>query len=269
MERYDHNSKQRNAARLVARQRPSLSRLPTVCALLCFSCWLATLMTSVLPAFAQDAPSASKPAAAESNDDELKVNWLYGSFVPKDVPFKPLTSEQRWKLYARMTYTTYGIYIKTAFFAMRDQVADSPPGWGQTGEGFAKRLGTRQAQFIIQNTLTAFGDGVADWEIRYERCRCDGFWPRTWHAAKRNFVTYGGRDQSLRPQLMPYAASFAAGATSASWAPNHPSLVVKGYQAAITQVGVGIGVNWLAEFAPEIQRTLHLEKKKATPGQGP
>jgi hypothetical protein len=36
---------------------------------------------------------------------------------------------------------------------------------------------------------------------------------------------------------------------------------VKGYQAAITQVGVGIGVNWLAEFAPEIKRTLHIDKK--------
>jgi hypothetical protein len=189
------------------------------------------------------------------------VNWLYGSFVPKDVPFKPLTANQRWKLYAKMTYTTYGIYIKTAFFTMSDQINNRPPGWEQTGEGFFKRFGTRQAQFIVQNSVTAFGDGVADWEVRYERCRCDGFWPRTRHAIQRNFVTYGGPDMKLRPQLMPYVGSFAAGVTAASWQPNNPNLVVKGYQAAITQVGVGIGVNWLAEFAPEIKRILRIEKK--------
>lgn len=212
------------------------------------------------PGSAQKSPTQNQPADS-SDKDELRVNWLYGSFVPKDVPFVPLTANQRWKLYAKSTYTTYGIYIKTTFFTAHDQVTNSPSEWGQTGEGFAKRLGTRQAQFIIQNTVTAFGDGVADWEIRYERCRCNGLWPRTWHAVKRNFVTYSASDMKLRPQLMPYVGAFTAGVTAATWQPDNPKLVVKGYQAAITQVGVGIGVNWLAEFAPEIKRILRIEKK--------
>ena len=208
----------------------------------------------------QDAPQQNPPATA-GDKNVLQVNWLYGSFVPKDVPFRPLTANQRWKLYAKMTYTTYGIYIKTALFTISDQINNRPPGWGQTADGFAKRFGTRQAQFIVQNSVTALGDGVADWEVRYERCRCDGFWPRTRHAIKRNFVTYGGQDMHLRPQLMPYVGAFAAGVTAASWQPNNPKLVVKGYQAAITQVGVGIGVNWLAEFAPDIKRILRIDKK--------
>jgi hypothetical protein len=206
-------------------------------------------------------PSPQNSPATASDKKALHVSWLYGSFVPKDVPFKPLTANQRWKLYVKMTYTTYGIYFKTAFFAISDQINNRPSGWEQTPEGFAKRFGTRQAQFIVQNTVTAFGDGVADWEVRYERCRCDGFWPRTRHAIKRNFVTYGGQEMNLRPQLMPYVGAFAAGVTAASWQPNNPNLAVKGYQAAITQVGVGIGVNWLAEFAPEIKRVLRIDKK--------
>ena len=208
----------------------------------------------------QNAPEQSPPATA-SDKDVLHVSWIYGSFVPKDVPFKPLTANQRWKLYGKMTYTTYGIYIKTALFTISDQINNRPPGWGQTAEGFVERFGTRQAQFIVQNSVTAFGDGVADWEVRYERCRCDGFWLRTRHAVKRNFVTYGGPDMHLRPQLMPYVGAFAAGVTAASWQPNNPKLVVKGYQAAITQVGVGVGVNWLAEFAPDIKRILRIDKK--------
>jgi hypothetical protein len=155
-----------------------------------------------------------------------------------------------------MTYRTYGIYIKTGMFTMSDQIRDVPSEWERTPEGFGKRLGTREAQFVIQNSLTAMGNAALGWETRYDRCRRDGFWPRTWHAVARNFVTYGGADQGLRPQIMPYAGAFGAALTSASWQPGNPNLLVKGYQGAVTQIGVGIGVNWLAEFAPEIKQVL-------------
>lgn len=156
----------------------------------------------------------------------------------------------------KMTYTTYGIYIKTGLFTMSDQIRDVPPGWDKRPEGFAKRLGTREAQFVVQNSITALGNAALNWEPRYDRCRCDGFWPRTWHAVNRNFVTCWGPDQHLRPQLMPYVGAFGGAVMSASWQPNNPDVLVKGYQGAVTQVAVGIGVNWLAEFAPQIKRIL-------------
>jgi hypothetical protein len=221
---------------------------------------ISLLALFAVPAGAQEAVSA-EPPAAPSDNDALKVNWLYGAFVPKDVPLEPLTPGQRWKLYTKMTYTTWGIYLKTGLFTMSDQIKNVPPGWGKTADGFGKRLGTREAQFVVQNSLTAFGNAAVGWEPRYDRCRCDGLWPRTWHAIARNFVTYGGANQSLRPQIMPYAGAFGAAVMSASWQPNNPNLLVKGYQGAITQVAVGIGVNWLAEFAPEIRRILHLGKQ--------
>jgi hypothetical protein len=62
---------------------------------------------------------------------------------------------------------------------------------------------------------------------------------------------------------MPYAAAFSAAVTSASWQPG-TNLVVKGYQGAITQLAVGIGVNWLAEFGPDIKQILRIGKRKAT-----
>src|SRR5580700_4209005 len=117
------------------------------------------------------------------------VNWLYRAYIPKDVPLRALTPEQRWKLYVRMTYTTPGIYIKTVAFTIRDQVTDISHQWGDGGEGFAKRLGSREAQFVLQNSFTALGDGLGGYEVRYDRCRCSGFWHRTGHAFVRNFVT--------------------------------------------------------------------------------
>ena len=187
---------------------------------------------------------------------QINVNWLYGSYVPKDVPLKPLDSGERLKLYWRQTYTTPGIYAKTAGFALADQVENSYPEWGDGLDGFAKRLGTREAEFVIQNSVIALGDGAVGWEPRYDRCRCRGFWARTRHAVVRNFVTYDSSERSLRPQLFPYVGAFAGSVTTTSWKPGNPSWQVTGYQAAITQVPFGIAANWVAEFAPEIVRVL-------------
>ena len=194
----------------------------------------------------------------ESNGSEstqksqINVNWLYGSYVPKEVPLTPLNGKMRWKLYLRATYTTPGIYVKTLLFAARDQVHETYPEWGDGFDGYMKRLGSRQAEFIIQNSTIAMGDGLLGWEPRYDRCRCTGVWPRSRHAMIRNFVTYNSTEKSLRPQLMPYLGAFVGRITTTTWTPGNNQWQIKGYQAVITQVPVGMGINWLSEFAPEL-----------------
>lgn len=210
------------------------------------------------PCFAQDSQQTS---AASTDNSQLKVNWLYGSYVPKDVPLVPLDGHMRLKLYIRATYATWGIYVKTLFFTVHDQAHDTYPEWGNGFDGFMKRLGTRQAEFVIQNSTIALGDGLVGWEPRYDRCRCTGFWPRTRHAIVRNFVTYNSTEKSLRPQLMPFIGAFAGAVTSPAWLPGHVEWQVKGYQAVITQVPVGMGINWIGEFAPEIFGVLKKHKK--------
>jgi hypothetical protein len=205
------------------------------------------------------------PTHPPTSDKQINVNWLYGSYVPKTVPLRPLTGDQRLKLYLRQTYMTPGIYIKTTLFALHDQITDSNPGWGDGWEGFAKRLGDRQIQFVIQNSVNSAGNFALGWEPRYDRCRYDGFWLRTRHAMLRNFVTYDRTEESLRPQLMPYLGAFAGAALATTWQPGNPSWQVRGYQAAITQVFVGAGINWLGEFAPEIVRVVRRKKSEPVP----
>jgi hypothetical protein len=207
----------------------------------------------------QASSSRDRSASAESQT-QINVNWFYGSYVPKNVPLVSLDTRMRWKLYLRQTYTTPGIYIKTLLFATHDQVAGSNPEWGDDFQGFVKRLGNRQVQFIIQNSVSSLGNGIAGWEPRYDRCRCDGFWPRTRHAIVRNFVTYDRTEISLRPQLMPYLGAFGAASIASTWAPGRARWEVQGYQAAITQVFVGAGINWIGEFAPEIGKVLKRKK---------
>ena len=202
-------------------------------------------------------------AQTKTEDNQINVNWLYGSYVPKDVPLRSLNGRERLKLYVRQTYTTPGIYIKTTLFALRDQIADSQPEWGDGFGGFAKRLANRQGQFIVQNSVISLGDGVLGWEPRYDRCRCSGFWPRTRHAAIRNFVTYNRTEKSLRPQLMPYVGASSAAILATKWEPGNPSWQVRSYQAAITQVFVGVGINWIGEFGPEISRVVRKIRPKS------
>jgi hypothetical protein len=197
---------------------------------------------------------------APTKDNQINVNWFYGSYVPKEVPLESLHSDERLKLYIRQTYTTWGIYLKSTSFALSDQARDSDPEWGDGFAGFAKRLGTRQAEFIVQNSVISLGDGLVGWEPRYDRCRCSGFWRRTRHAFVRNLVTYDRTEKNLRPQLFPYLGAFTGSVIAAAWQPGSPHWQVKGYQAVITQLPIGMGINWIGEFAPEIGRIFHRHK---------
>jgi hypothetical protein len=205
------------------------------------------------------AGSAQKAEKTDASNKQINVNWLYGSYVPKDVPLRSLNGKERFKLYIRQTYTTPGIYIKTTIFAVRDQVHGRNPEWGDGFGGFAKRFADRQGQFIVQNSLSSLGNGILGWEPRYDRCRCDGFRSRTRHAVVRNFVTYDSTEKQLRPQIMPYIGAFGGSALATSWSPGHSVWQVRGYQGVITQVFVGAGINWIGEFAPEIARTIHVK----------
>lgn len=217
----------------------------------------------VLVACVVQSSAAGLFAQSEPSNKQINVNWLYGSYVPKDVSLKPLTPHDRFQLYLRQTYTTPGIYIKTTLFALHDQVTERQPEWGSSFAGFSKRLADRQAQFIIQNSMISAGDGLLGWEPRYDRCRCAGFWPRTKHAVIRNFVTYDGDERSLRPQIMPYLGAFASSAIATTWEPGNPRWQIRGYQAAITQVFVGVGINWIGEFGSEITRVIRRRKSKS------
>lgn len=191
------------------------------------------------------------------------MNWLYGAYVDKDAPLEPLTTHQRFRLFLRQSFTTPGVYVKTVLFSIGDQVDNSPPSWGTGFGGFARRVGSRQGQFVIQNSLTALGNGLLGFEPRYDRCRCTGFWSRTRHAVVRNFVTYDRSEKRLRPQIALYAGAFGAGVIQGTWKPSNRDLIGEGYRGAITQVGFGVLAHWMGEFAPDIKRVLRKGKPSA------
>lgn len=199
------------------------------------------------------------PVEAKPNE-QLQVNWLYGAYVPKDVRLQSLSNHQRFQLFLRQSFTTPGVYLKTAFFSLSDQASNSPPEWGDGFDGYAKRTASRYGQFVTQNALAALGNGLLGYEPRYNRCQCTGFWARTRHAFVRNFVTYDRTELHLRPQLGMYAGAFGAGVIAGTWQPANPNLLAKGYQGMATQVVFGVCANWIGEFAPDFKRKLQRNK---------
>jgi hypothetical protein len=225
---------------------------------------ICVLMLLASPCLAQQSTSAQQPPAtadqhaqtpqtSKEEDKQIKVNWLYGAYVPKDVKLEPLNGDQRVKLWVRATFTTIGIYFKTAAFSVSDQIQNKPAAWGDGWAGYGKRVASRQGQFVIQNSLSALGNGIVGYEPRYNRCQCTGFWPRTGHAVARNFVTYDHSETKIRLQIPLYLAAFGAGVVAGTWTPNHDLLTTGGH-GALSQAGFGILANTFGEFWPEIEK---------------
>lgn len=225
--------------------------------------WLRITLAFLLPV--GPAVSQTTLPAAPSTSAQLNVNWLYGAYVPKDAPLETLNVHQRFRLYLRQTFTTPGIYVKTLLFSVGDQVNDSPPGWGQDVTGYLKRLGSRQAQFVLQNSFVALGNGFLGYEPRYDRCRCSGFWGRTSHALQRNFITYDRTEIARRPQIAMYSGAFLAGFVAGTWKPSNRDLVAEGYRGVITQAAFGSAANWIGEFAPDVIKKIRGKKSSGEP----
>jgi hypothetical protein len=212
---------------------------------------LAMLLVLSSFCFAQELEA---PAPAVENT-QLLINPLYGAYVPKDVPLTPMTLSNRLRLYERQSFTAPGIYFKSSFLGLVNQAKGNPEEWGGGVEGYERRVASIYGQTLVQNSIATTGNALLQYEPRYDRCRCSGFWPRTRHAFMRNFLTYNKTEQELRPQFALYGAAFAAGMISSTWEPR-TGIWAQGFRGIQTQAAFGMLSNWFGEFSPDILRVL-------------
>lgn len=109
-------------------------------------------------------------------NEQLKVNWLYGAYVPKDVPLLSLTSEQRLKLYTRQSFTTPGIYLKIGLFTVTRYDRCRCSGfWPRTGHAFLRKVVTyNSAEAHYRPQIAPYGAALkagmisGTWKPRHE-----------------------------------------------------------------------------------------------------
>lgn len=183
---------------------------------------------------------------------DWESTWITGVFIGKNEPLVSPTTKQREEIYLRQTLTTPGAYMKRAFGALIDQARGTPSQWDDGWGGYAERFASREGQFITANSLAALGNAKLGYEVRYDRCRCRGLWPRTRHAIIRNLLTYDRSEEHLRPQLALYGGAFAGGLVATSWKPRNQSALSNGGYAVLGQLGYGTLLNFVTEFAKEI-----------------
>jgi hypothetical protein len=103
----------------------------------------------------RDAYMPSNHQEKQRSEQQLGVNFIYGAYVPKDVPLVSLTGHQRAHLFVLQTFTTPGIYVKTTFLALINQANGTPYEWGGGFEGFGRRAASSYARSSIPRRQVA------------------------------------------------------------------------------------------------------------------
>jgi hypothetical protein len=193
---------------------------------------------------------------------DWEIGWATGPYVGRQREMVPMTSSQRRRIYLDQTFLEPSDYFKRMFSAAIDQARGTPYQWGGGFGGYGKRFASREGQFIIANSLAAFGNAKLKYEPRYGQCRCTTFLPRLRHAIVRNFVTYNQTERELRPQWALYGGAFSGGVISTAWKPHPRNALTNGGYAVLGQAGYGSALNVFIEFAGEINRKLWTRKHK-------
>ena len=185
---------------------------------------------------------------------DWESGWIAGVYVGRNRPLVTLTAEQRRDIYLQQTLTTPGAYMKRMFGALIDQARGTPSQWQGGFGGYGERFASREGQFIATNTLAALGNAKLGYEVRYDKCKCDGLWPRTKHAFIRNLITYDRSEERRRPQWGLYGGAFGGGMISTAWKPGSRNAFAEGGRAMAGQLGWGTLLNFFTEFSREINR---------------
>jgi hypothetical protein len=141
------------------------------------------------------------------------------------------------------------------------QAEDHDAIYGQGAEGYAKRLGVRVADGVVENFFTrAIMPSLLHQDPRYFQLGEGGFWHRAFYAVSRIFVTRtdsGGTQFNFSEIL---GSATAAGISSYTYHPEYARNVSSALDVWGTQVGYDTLSYTLKEFWPDIRRKLHKSK---------
>ncbi|MCX6590447.1 MAG: hypothetical protein NTZ56_02885 [Acidobacteria bacterium] len=201
------------------------------------------------------APSSSTETAADSrNVDGTKVTYVFGSILPKEKEWKPLTGNERWKIYVRQTWLNPGAVFRAAGAAAGDQASNRPREWGQGGQAYGQRVGSRFAVFTLQDSIQAGLASALKYDVRYLRCKCEGFGPRFAHALKQGIVTKNEKGHWV-PNIPQWAGAAGGAAIGVyGWYPDSARNHNEVLRAGATSIVFPMAFNALVEFGPEIKR---------------
>ena len=179
--------------------------------------------------------------------------------IQRGLIYKPLSNEERWKLWLNTNFANPGAYLRAFGPAIADQSNGIPDSFPSGAKGYAARVGSRFGRFALAGTIqTTMGQALGH-DPRYIASTRTGTWPRFRQAFLYNFLTYDRNGHTVL-DVSTLTGQFVSEALFAHWSGQRWD--VKGYQGLAQQFAFGWTINLAREYWPEIQRTLKFKKKK-------
>ena len=193
-------------------------------------------------------------ASADIEKAGLKVNPLTGQVSASGSDYRPLTAQERWRLYFKQNYWSVGAYfgpLASAF--LLDQATGDPKEWGGGFVGYGRRLGSRLGASRIQGTFQAPLAALLGEDTRYILSGDRRAKHRAAHALLYGFLTYNNHGHPTL-NVASLGGYYAASAASTLWLPGQRNIALYTLGDGSKQAGLGALVNWVQEFWPEIHR---------------
>ena len=201
-------------------------------------------------------PSNSAPPSAEDQKQGADVNPITGMAVASQSNYTPLTLNERWKLYLKMTYASAGPYFSPLVNALAlDQASDTPRQWGDGFAGFGRRLASRAGNAVLQGTFQAPLAALLHEDVRYIPTSQRSIQRRALHAVLYSFLTYNDKGHPTL-NIANLAAFYASTAVTTTWLPGIGNSARYTFTNASQQIALSFPLNVVQEFWPEIQRHL-------------
>ncbi len=214
---------------------------------------LVSILFLLVPAVAAEPGTDAAVAPSAAAEDPAAVSFLVGGIVPKEATWRPLSGDERWRLFFKENFDFRGgAYFRAFGAALPDHLKNRPEEWAQGSRGYFTRAGDRFARFTLSKALEHAGAAATGLEPRYVRSKEDGFGKRFLHASQLAVLTYD-REGKKTFYWSRFAGAFAGEAISASWNPA-VRWEVRGYQGAAQQVAAAWLFNMIREFSPDIKR---------------
>ena len=218
------------------------------------------------PTFGSDGVRSKTSSAAQTSstnnpdlspvEDErqrLKVNPVTGLAVAPESSYRPLTGDERWKLYFKMNYLSPGTYFSPVMTALLlDQATGTPYEWGGGLPGYGRRVASRVGTAVLQGTFQAPVAALLHEDVRYIASDRHGFVRRAAHAALYTFLTYNSQGHPTL-NIASLSGYYVSTAASTAWLPGHHNVAAYTFTNATEQIQLGISLNVVQEFWPEIR----------------
>jgi hypothetical protein len=198
--------------------------------------------------------SASPPAADQKQGAE--VNPITGMAVAPQSNYTPLTLNERWKLYIKMTFASAGPYFSPLVNALAlDQANGTPRQWGGGFPGFGRRLASRAGNAVLQGTFQAPLAAILHEDVRYIPTGQRSIPRRALHAVVYSFLTYNDKGHPTL-NVANLTAFYASTAVTTTWIPGIGNASRYTFVNASQQIALSFPLNVVQEFWPEIQSHL-------------